>query len=341
MPPLIPETNKKPGLCYAFTDGGVELPVIDVTHPSFRITLSDEEIEAKAQQFLDQQAAKGPLAAWLQRKIMPFFLRRSVIGRGMLKSAGGYLDGLSTYLMKLGPDHLGAWATPMDRKLAEGLRLSGLSVNIRTQDMAELLAQGLAPLLAQGPGRPLHFIDIAGGPSMDALNALILLRRDHPAALAGRSISIDVLDLEEAGPHFAAAALLALQEHGPLQGVPVSLRHLSYDWNDPVALEYLLKALPRDAIAAASSEGGLFDYGSDQIVLANLKTLAAFGPADTVLAGTISRPDGAGNRLRRGAIASLVLRDLKDWQSLADPSGWTIHGSRKRPMNFVVLATKK
>jgi hypothetical protein len=341
MPPLIPETHKKPGLCYAFTDAGVELPVIDVTHSSFRITLTDEEIEARARQFLAQQAAKGPLAAWLQRKIMPFFLRRSVIGRGMLKSSGAYLDGLSTYLMKLGPEHLGAWATPMDHKLAAGLRLSGLSVNIRTQDMAELLAQGLAPLLAQGPRRPLHFMDIAGGPSMDALNALILLRRDHPAALAGRDISLDVLDLEEAGPHFAAAALRALQEQGPLQGVPVSLRHLSYNWNDPVALAYLLKALPTDAIVAASSEGGLFDYGSDEAVLANLKTLAAGSPPDAILAATISRPDGAGNRLRRGALATLVLRDLKDLQSLAEQSGWTIQSSRKRPMNFVALGTKK
>jgi hypothetical protein len=203
------------------------------------------------------------------------------------------------------------------------------------------LAQGLAPLLSQRPQRPLHFIAIAGGPSMDVLNALILLRRDHPSALAGRAISIDVLDLEEAGPHFAAAALLALQEYGPLQGVPAALRHLSYDWNNTVALQYLLKALPTDAIVAASSEGGLFDYGNDEAVLANLKTLAAYSPPDAVLACTISRPDGAGRLLRRGAIATLVLRDLKDLQSLAEQTGWSIQSSRKRPMNFVALGTKQ
>ena len=35
MLPKIPEQNKKPGVCYAVTDDGLELPVIDITHPAF------------------------------------------------------------------------------------------------------------------------------------------------------------------------------------------------------------------------------------------------------------------------------------------------------------------
>ena len=43
----IPETKKKPGVCYAPTDDGVELPVIDITHPAFALGLSGEELEKR------------------------------------------------------------------------------------------------------------------------------------------------------------------------------------------------------------------------------------------------------------------------------------------------------
>jgi len=33
MMPRVPELNKKPGVCYAVTDDGLDLPVIDLTHP--------------------------------------------------------------------------------------------------------------------------------------------------------------------------------------------------------------------------------------------------------------------------------------------------------------------
>ena len=31
--PRVPETRKKPGVYYAVTDDGIELPIVDVTHP--------------------------------------------------------------------------------------------------------------------------------------------------------------------------------------------------------------------------------------------------------------------------------------------------------------------
>jgi hypothetical protein len=39
MQPTKTEAYKKAGVCYAFTDDGGELPVIDVTHPVFAIKL--------------------------------------------------------------------------------------------------------------------------------------------------------------------------------------------------------------------------------------------------------------------------------------------------------------
>ena len=34
------------GMCYAVTDDGVEVPVIDVTHPGFRVDMSAQELAA-------------------------------------------------------------------------------------------------------------------------------------------------------------------------------------------------------------------------------------------------------------------------------------------------------
>jgi hypothetical protein len=68
----------------------------------------------------------------------------------------------------------------------------------------------LHPLCNQ-PQRPVHLIDIAGGPAIDSLNALILLHKNHPGILKERNLSIDVLDLDESGAKFGEAALAVLQ----------------------------------------------------------------------------------------------------------------------------------
>ena len=333
---MIPEAHKKPGVCYAFTDGGLELPVIDITHPAFHQSLSEEQLFAGAKRYAQDQASKGLLARFAQRFLLPFFLKGSIIGRGLLKSRGGYLDGLSTYLMKIGADNLGdGYATAMDRKLAAGLNAAGMSLGLRVQDMAETLADGLRPLLDAGPGRPLHLVNIAGGPSMDSLNALILLYKEKPAAFSGRLVCVHVLDLESEGAHFGGAALAALQgDGGPLQGLQATLQGLHYDWHDTLPLQALLRSLPSDALVAVSSEGGLFDYAADAPVLANLEALHG-GPSDTVLAASISRPDDAGGMFSRNAIANLVLRSLDNFKALAQEGGWTVVTDRQRPMNIV------
>ncbi|HYQ18734.1 MAG TPA: hypothetical protein VEQ58_23325, partial [Polyangiaceae bacterium] len=49
------ERNKRPGVSYAVTDDGLELPVLDVTHPAFAFELSDEKLAAMLRRFLDEQ----------------------------------------------------------------------------------------------------------------------------------------------------------------------------------------------------------------------------------------------------------------------------------------------
>jgi hypothetical protein len=40
----IPETNKVPGLPYIFTDTGLELPVLDITHPLFEESIDENSL---------------------------------------------------------------------------------------------------------------------------------------------------------------------------------------------------------------------------------------------------------------------------------------------------------
>lgn len=334
---MTPELHKKPGICYAFSLDGLELPVIDISHPAFRVEISDGELIFRSKRFAQEQASKGALSRWLQHHILPFFLKRSLIGRGLLKMAGGYLDGMTTYLMKLGPDNLGqGYAKPMDFKLAKGMEQAGMIMRLRLQDMAETLSKGLAPLLPAGPSRPLHLINLAGGPSMDSLNALLLLQRVQPSRISTRPTQIHVLDLEEAGPQFAGAALAALQAEGsPLHGLTISLKAIHYDWNDTRILESLLKTLPPDALVAFSSEGGLCDYGSDDQVLAHFRVLKSHSPADTFLAVSFSKPSGDTQQIRRFQLTTLKLRSLEDMQPLAAAAGWEIQASSSRPMSVV------
>ena len=49
---LRPETNKRPGVFYVITRDGVELPVVDVTHPAFAISITDSEQMTLVEKFL-------------------------------------------------------------------------------------------------------------------------------------------------------------------------------------------------------------------------------------------------------------------------------------------------
>ena len=79
---------------------------------------------------------------------------------------------------------MAAYARPIDRRIAAALPV--MAVRLRLADMATLLAEALAPTLEARPRHPLRLVNIAGGPAMDSLNALIVLRRDRPGVLDGR-----------------------------------------------------------------------------------------------------------------------------------------------------------
>lgn len=329
-----------PGLCYALASDGARLPVIDITHPAFSISWSPAELQAREAAHRVEAERRARTPRWLQQLVYWFFVRQSNFGRHMRAHRGGFLDGMTTYRFKLGPGQLDpAWSTPIDRKIVASF--PGLCIRLRLQDMAELLALHLDSRLAAAPGRPVHLINIAGGPCMDSLNALILLRKRAPDLLRGRAVCVDVYDQDHDGPAFAAAALAALQRDGaPLAGLGAVLKHRPYRWDDPTGLRRELARLPRDIIAVASSEGGLFDYGSDNEILANLKVLRDCLPADAAMAGSLTQPKPADDSKPIGPQFAIHERSVPELMSVAAQADWQLAKSVPRPFQTTVLLTR-
>jgi hypothetical protein len=334
----LPEANKKDGVCYAVTRDGIELPVVDVTHPAFALDVSDSKQRALVQEFMNQGIPFASCPAPLRNLLLRVLLRGSVLAEGIQKAQGGFMAGLHTYLLKLGPDMLGsAYAKPIDRKIAAAL--PAMSVRLRLQDVAHLMAETLLPTLEAEPQRDLQFLNIAGGPAVDTLNALILLTRQSPGILARRSVTITVLDIDDTGPAFGQAALESLAAEGqPLQPFPIRFRHVPYDWSRPETLEHVLQeAQMRRALVICSSEGGLFEYGSDEEISANLAMLRF--PEVLAIVGSVTRADDPIMRLRQTSTAATRPRGLAVFRDLAAKGCWHVARAIERPFSDQVVLT--
>jgi hypothetical protein len=332
----LAEHHKKAGICYAVTDDGLELPVVDVTHPAFQLELSSDKQRAMVAHFLEQQRRFARLPKLVRRPLLRFSMRGSVMARGLRRAEGTFLDGMTTYLFKLGAKNLGSYSVPVDRKMASSL--PGLSVRLRLADMARLMADALAPRLAAQPERPLHFLNIAGGPAIDSLNALLLLRREQPALLSGRRCRVCVLDGDAHGPAFGARALAALQASGaPLAGLDAEFVAVPYDWREASGLTPVIDAARREgAWCIGSSEGGLFEYGSDRDVLANLRALAVLDD-DFCMVGSVTRDDEVIRTLKLTSTAATLPRGLQVFSALVADSGFRVVHSIARPLSDQVV----
>jgi hypothetical protein len=343
MQPKISEKEKKPNVRYAVTDDGLELPVIDVTHPAFEVSLNENELNTQLQQFIQDTKRPEKIPPFLRRLMFGFMSSRSTIMRGLMGADGTYMSGMKTYMLKLGPDNLNKrYFSEIDRRIAGSP--AGLFVRLRLQDIAQLLAEALIPILDSRPRAALDLLNMGGGPAIDSLNALILIRKNRPELLAGRPISIHSLDLDTAGPNFGARALASLQsENGPLHGLDVSFNHANYNWSNSDVLREHVKSLNGQNIFAASSEGALFEYGSDDDITGNLQALFDTTPADAIVAGSVTRADELGLKLNGrdlGSRAALVLRGIDAFTALALRAGWKVAKSVDRPLSHDVLLKK-
>ncbi|HYK92209.1 MAG TPA: hypothetical protein VE398_25830 [Acidobacteriota bacterium] len=336
----IPERHKRAGVCYAVTDDGIELPVIDMTHPAFAFQVSETELPHLFEESIRATKSRDRMPAFLQRIVFGLLVRGSVLGRAIMGSEGTFVSGMVTYLMKLGPENLGdGYAGRTDRKLAAAL--PPLSARIRLRDMARLISEGLTPALSRKQGQPIHLLNIGGGPASDSLNALILIRRDHPELLSGRKVLIQVLDLDDAGPSFGSRAMAALMAEGaPLQGVEARFDHIFYDWAKPAGLRAAIQPEARNAVVVMSSEGGLFEYGSDDEIVANLEILKDCTPDDAVFVGSVTKADGPAGMLNKASKIATQLRSLESFSGLIKRAGWTLAQTVEGPLSHNVSLRK-
>ncbi len=322
-----------PDLFTATAPDGTRLPVIDVTNPAFAVPDTDAEIAALGVAALHEEARRGPLQRLVLRLMLRRLARASRLVGALQAARSGFLGGLATYVMKLGPDNLvPPYDTEIDRQVLRSPQAT--SMRIRLHQVAHLLAEALAPALAAAPGAPLHIVEIAGGPSADALNALLLLERE--GRLAGRRVRIDIYDVDADGPAFAASLLEALHA-GPLRGRDIATTHVPGNWADTARLAALLDGIPAEAVIAATSEGGLFEYGSDADIAGVLGTLA---PRVGIVTGSVTRDDRLNRLLGRMNTVRLVPRGLARFGALIAPSGYGVVRSRPSPLSDQVVLAK-
>jgi hypothetical protein len=333
---------RKPGLLLARTAEGLDVPVIDLTTPRFAVDRSGSTALAKVPAYVAAEKRRA-MPRWLQRAFVKLVARRSFLLRAMLASAGGYVTGLATYLLKLGPDNLiGPFDSPLDRKVAESLPAE--SIRVRLAQCAYLLADALEPQLAATAQGTLHLINIGGGPAMDSLNALLILHKSAPALLVGRPVRIHVLDSDQKGPAFGHNALDALMAPGgPLAGYDVTLSLVAFDWHDPAPLHALLAHLAAEpSIIAASSEGALFEYGDDAAIVGCLKALHDGTPDGSIVVGSVTRNDEATLLLNAGnRNFKTIPRGVDAFKLLAERAGYTLVQTEPAPFSDQVLLKRR
>lgn len=322
------------GIAYARTADGLELAVLDVTNPAFALNLSEEQLAAALRQFLTENSQPRDL---FSEAIAA--LKASVLGRALMAASGTFLDGISTYRLKLGPEHLGEGATPVDLKIAASF--PAVSARLRNADMARLLAEGIT-LRGLAERKPLRLMNLGGGTASDSWNALILLQKDQPTILRGRKIQIAVLDLDERGPAFAASAITELRRPGnTLAGADLGFEFVSYEWSETERLRSILEAFAvTPALCAVSSEGALFEYGSDDEMVANLSVLREGTPNDAIVVGSVTRDAEATRSIARAGRIATRPRTLESFEALANRGGWRIEKLIERAFSFHVRLMK-
>jgi hypothetical protein len=133
---------------------------------------------------------------------------------------------------------------------------------------------------------------------------------------------------------------------GPLAGLGATFEHTPYDWNDPAVLRACLEAIgDMGVVMAGSSEGGLFEYPADDMIVANLDVLRDATPADFFMAGPVIRDATTLDPRLRATVGlpgqpAVRYLGLEKFGTLAARAGWTIARHLDGPMHQVVRLQK-
>jgi hypothetical protein len=280
--------NRLPGLTYAYTLNGVELPVLDITHPGF-VSGIDESSLKKMLSYVEQNAEKNTEKFnRIPKFIKKYFAKHSFAMAELLQNENesSFASGISTLMMKLGPNLIGKGRRRFwDRQVTKGF--GALVLRMRARDISICQSEELIPLLVKHEGKNLCFINIAGGAASDNINALILVQKENPELLRNRKIEINILDIDTYGPAFAERCIKAIKSPGnKFSGLDITMRHILYDWNNTLKLSELLSER-KEWLQVCSSEGGLFEYCSDEVIIQNLTVLFENSSDEIIIAGTL------------------------------------------------------
>ncbi len=94
----------KQDLAYAQTRDGRAFPVIDVTDPRFAVADDPESLRSLMGSVAREEAKRRRVPKFIMRLMIKWLARRSLLARALFAGTATFLDGLTTYVMKLGPD---------------------------------------------------------------------------------------------------------------------------------------------------------------------------------------------------------------------------------------------
>lgn len=340
-----PETSPIPGLAHAFTDNGIELPVLDITHPQFISSIDEGHLGEVSKASIQKLLALGEMSDAQKRTYYEQVLKSYIFGHVFVTDPGAnFMNGMSTYVYKLGPNLIGGGPDrEVDRSLS--MEIAGVAIRMRIRDLCRLQAGALIPQLESSPQKNLCFINIAGAAASDSINTLILILKENPTLLRSRKIEINVLDIDTIGPHFALGCIKALKTQAHhFHGLDIAFHHIPHDWKDTDGLIPLLSNR-RDCILMCASEGGLFEYGMDQDIIRNLKVLYDHSPDAMRIAGTIihdtHKVHATVPAMAKATNAGLRFLGVSGLTGLLEKTGWRLESVQEKNPVYAIFTLKK
>jgi hypothetical protein len=340
-----PETTAVAGLAHAFTDNGIELPVLDITYPGFLSSIDEDHLDEVSIASIRKMLALGEMSDAQKKRYYEQLSQSYVFGPVFVnKSGADFMSAMSTYVYKLGPNLMGSGQDrEFDRSVS--MDIGSVAIRMRLRDLCRFQADAVIPQLESSPQKDLCFVNIAGGAASDSINTLILVLKDNPILVRRRRIEINLLDIDPIGAHFAHGCVEALKTPGHhFRGLDVACNHIPHDWKDTDRLIPLLSN-KRDCIVACTSEGGLFEYGSDADIIHNLSVLYEFSPDGMRIAGTIvhdaNRVHATVPAMVKATNAGLRLLGMNGLTSLLEKTGWTFERVQEKNPVYAVFTLKK
>jgi len=325
--------NENQRILYAVFENDIKLPILDITHPLFNASIDEQAYHLSC-----LKSARSIESL----KKMPRFIQNVFVKMSNVDNS--YLSGMRTLLYKLGPDLIRGMKLGFRDKWAMK-QTSFMGLRIRLRDLCRLQSKILLPQLKQSHERNLCFFNIAGGAATDSINTLILILESDPKLLKGRKIEINVLDIDTYGPNFAKRCIDVLKQPGErFHGLDITLNTIHYDWSQPEAL--LKMSLEHsDWIQLCSSEGGLFEYGSDSNIIDNLNHFYTNTPADARITGSLifDRAHVNPGYLGFTEFIGVQIRylGLEGLQRILSQTSWVLEESHEIDTIYILFSLKK